>query len=120
MKIWLIIVLFLTAIFLDGIIFPVFFGFRESFLTIIFIVAILLYHEAGLKGLFLGTLLSGLTEFYWGLKPGILMLSLLMSAGAFILLNKFFNVRSKVLMVFSGVIMFVVFWGTSILVNKIL
>ena len=54
--------LFLAAIFLDGIIFPGFFGFRESFLTIIFLVVMLLYYEANLKGLILGVAFSGLAD----------------------------------------------------------
>ena len=117
---WLIAVLFLAAMFLDGIILPGFFGFRESFLTVIFLVAVLLYYETNLQGLVLGVALSGLAEFYWGLKLGTLILPLLASAGAFFLLNRFFNIRGRVLMIFSGVIMFVVFWVTSVLVSKII
>ncbi len=117
---WLIVVLFLAVMSLDGIIFPALFGFRESFLTIIFLVVMLLYYEVSLQGLVLGGALSGLAEFYWGLELGALILPLLLSAGAFFLLNKFFNIRSRVLMILSGVIMFIVFWETSILVSKIL
>ena len=111
---------FLAGIFLDGIIFPAFLGFRESFLTIIFLVVIILYHEVSLTSLVIGVVLSALAEFYWGLKLGTLILPLLASAGAFSLLNKFFNVKSRVLMIFSGVIMFIIFWWTSIIVTKIL
>ncbi len=120
MRSWLIIILFLAGIFLDGIIFPALFGFRESFLTAIFIVIMLLYYEVSLQGLVLGVVLSSLAEFYWGLKLGTLILPLLASAGAFFLLNRFFNIRSKLLMILSGVIMFVVFWEASVLIAKIL
>ena len=115
----LIILLFLAVVFVDGIVSPALFGFRESFLTIIFLVVILLYYKASLQGLILGILFSGLVEFYWGLKLGILILPLLASSGVFFLLSKFFNVRSMVSMIFSGVIMFVVFWGASVFISKI-
>ena len=117
---WLISVLFLAVMFLDGIILPGLFGFRESFLTVIFLVAILLYYEVNLQGLVFGVALSGLAEFYWGLKLGTLILPLLASAGAFFLLNRFFSIRSRTLMILSGVIMFIVFWETSILISKII
>ncbi len=117
---WLIAVLFFVAMFLDGIIFPGLFGFRESFLTIIFLIVMLLYCEADFKGLVLGVTFSGLAEVYWGLKLGTLILPLLASAGAFFLLNRFFNIKSRVLMIFSGVIMFIVFWETSILISRII
>ena len=120
MKTWLVAVLFLAVIFIDGIIFPELFGFRESFLTIIFFVVLLLYYEVSFRGLVLGTAFSGFAEFYWGLEFGTLILPLLASAGAFLLLNRFFNVRSGVFIIISGVIMFIVFWETSILVAKIL
>lgn len=106
--------------FLDGIIFPALFGFRESFLTIIFLIAMLLYLEVDLRSLILGMVFSRFAEFYWGLKLGILMLPLLASVGAFFLLNRFFNIRSKVLVVLLGVIMLIVFWETSVLITKIL
>ena len=120
MKTWLVAVLFLAGIFLDGIIFPAFFGFRESFLTVVFLVIMLLYYGTGLRGLVSGVVFSGSAEFYWGLKLGTLILPLLASAGVFFLLNKFFNVRSGVLMILSGMIMFIVFWEISILISKIL
>ena len=85
-----------------------------------FIVFILLYYEAGFKGLILGTVFSGLAEFYWGLKMGALILPMFASAGAFLLVTKFFNIRSKIFMTISGVIMFVVFWETSVFLSRIL
>ncbi len=117
---WLIVVLFLAAMFLDGIILPGLFGFKESFLTVIFLVVMLLCHKANLQGLVLGAALSGLAEFYWGLELGTLILPLLASAGAFFLLNRFFNIRSGILLILSGLIMFIVFWETSILLNRII
>ncbi len=120
MRTWLIVILFFVIMFLDGIIFPAFFGFRESFFTVIFLVAVLLYYEASLKGLVLGIAFSGGAEFYWGLKHGILILPLLASAGALFLLNSFFNIRSRLFIILSGIIMLVVFWETSILLTKIL
>lgn len=117
---WLVIFLFLAIMFFDGIIFPALFGFRESFLTIVFLVIMLLYYEVDLTVLIMGAALSIVAEFYWGLELGTLILPLLASAGAFFLLNIFFNIRSKVLKIFSGAIMLIVFWGTSILVTKIL
>lgn len=116
----LIAVLFLGFILLDGIIFPALFGFRESFLTMIFLVVILLYHQVSLAGLIIGVVLSALAEFYWGLKLGTLILPLLASAGVFSLINRFFNIRNKILEIFFGAIMFVVFWEMSILITKIL
>lgn len=117
---WLMMILFLAAMFLDGIIFPAFFGFRESFLTIIFLVVMLLYHEVNLQNLVFGAVLSGIAEFYWGLKLGTLILPLLASAGAFFILNKFLNIRVRILMILAGVIMLIVFWETSVLVGKII
>ena len=108
------------AILFDCIIFPAFFGFRESFLTIIFLVVMLLCYKVGLQSLIFGIALSRLAEFYWGLKLGTLILPLLASAGTLFLLNRFFNIRNKALMIFSGVIMFIIFWEMSILVTKIL
>ena len=115
---WIVAILFLACMFLDGIIFPALFGFRESFLTIIFLVVMLLYHEVSFASLVIGVAFSGLAEFYWGLRMGVLILPLLLSAVGFFLLNKFFNVRSRILMIFSGVVMFIIFWETSILINK--
>ena len=86
----------------------------------VFLVIMLLYYEADFKGLVLGVVFSGLAEFYWGLKLGALILPLLASAGMFFLLNRFFNIRSRILMIFSGVIMFIIFWATSVLVSKII
>jgi hypothetical protein len=117
---WLIIVLFLATMFLDGIILPGIFGFRESFLTVIFLVAMLLYYEINLQSLIIGVVLSGLTEFYWGLKLGTLILPLLASVGVFFLLNTFFNIKNRVLIVLSGVILLIVFWETSVLISKVL
>lgn len=117
---WLIVVLFLAAMFLDGVIFPALFGFRESFLTIIFLIVMLLYYEVGLQVLVMGVILSGLAEFYWGLNLGTLVVPLLASAGAFLILNRFLNTKSRVLIIISGAIMFIIFWEASILINKIL
>lgn len=117
---WLISVLFLAVIFFDGIIFPAFFGFGESFLTIIFLIMMILYYKADFHVLIIGVVFCGLAEFYWGLKLGVLILPLLISAGTFFLLNNFFNFRSRILVIFSGAIMFFIFWIFSVLINKIL
>lgn len=117
---WLIIVLFFVVMFFDGIILPALFGFRESSLTAIFIIAILVYYEFDFQLLIIGIALFGLTELYWGLKMGTLMLSLLASAGVFFLLAIFFNIKSRFLMIVSGVIVLIVFWETSILISKII
>lgn len=119
LSVGLILILFLASMILDGIIFPALFGFGESFLTIIFLIGILLYYRDNLHGLVLGAIISGLAEFYWGLKPGTLVLSLLASAGVFFLLNSFFNVRSRIFILIVGVIMFIVFWEASILIDRI-
>ena len=57
---WLIFTLFLAVMLFDGIIFPAFFGLREGFLTIIFLVAILLFCEINTQGLIFGIILSGI------------------------------------------------------------
>lgn len=120
MRTWLIVVLFLGALLLDGMILPGLFGFKESFLTIFFIIFILLYHELSLRSLIIGTLLSAAAEFYWGLKTSILILPLFASAGVYFLLNSFFNTRNKVFLVVLGAVMFVVFWEASVLISKII
>lgn len=120
LSVGLIIILFLAGMFFDGVIFPALFGFREGFLTIIFLVIMLLYYEVNFQSLIFGVIFSGLVEFYWGLRFGILVLPLLASAGLFFLLNKFFNIRSSVIIIISGVIMLFVFWEISILAVKIL
>ncbi|OGM99271.1 MAG: hypothetical protein A2915_02610 [Candidatus Yanofskybacteria bacterium RIFCSPLOWO2_01_FULL_41_34] len=120
MKIWLIIVLFLVVMFFDGAIFPGLFGFRESFLTVMFIVIMILQRKVDFQGLILGVVFSGTAEFYWGLRFGILISSLLVSTGVFFLLNTFFNIRSKASVIITGVIMFIIFWEASILVSKII
>ncbi len=119
MRIWLITIIFLASVFLDGIILPAFFGFREGFLSIIFLITMLVYYEADLKSFILGILFSGTLEFYWGLKPGALILPLFAAAGIFMLLNKFFNVHSKGFIIFSGLVMFLVFWTAAVYINKI-
>lgn len=119
-KTCLIAVLFLVSMFFDGVIFPTLFGFRESFLTNIFFIVILLYYKASLQGLVLGIIFSGSAEFYWGLELGTLILPLLASVGIFFLLDSVLNIRSKALMILSGTIMFAVFWETSILISKII
>ena len=116
----LIILLFLAVVFVDGIVSPALFGFRESFLTIIFLVVVLLYCEINIQGLIFGIILSGIAEFYWGLKLGTLMLPLLASVGALFLLNSFFNIRNKVFMILTGAILFIVFWETSVLISRII
>ncbi len=120
MRIGLIIILFFMSLFFDGIIFPAFFNFTESFLTIIFVVAMLLFCGTNVRGLALGMVFSGLAEFYWGLKLGVLVLPLLVSAGIFFLLDSFFDIKSGILIILSGVIVFVAFWESSILISKIL
>ncbi len=120
MIIWLIAIIFLASVFLDGIILPAFFGFREGFLAIIFLISMLVYYEADLKSFILGILLSGTLEFYWGLKMGALILPLFTAAGIFMLFNKFFNVHSKGFIIFSGLVMFLVFWITAVWITKIL
>ena len=117
---WLVAVLFLVVMFLDGIIFSGLFGFRESFLTEIFLVAMLVYYKSDFWSLVLGVALSGTAEFYWGLKLGTLVLPLLVSAGVFFLLNSFFNIRNRFFIILSGIIMFIVFWEVSIFMSKVL
>lgn len=117
---FLIVGLFLVTMFLDGIIFPALFGFREGFLTILFVIVLLLSHEINPSRVVLAVVFAGVAEFYWGLMLGTLVLPLLVSIGAFLLLNTFFNIRSRIFMIISGVIMFIVFWGSSILIIKIL
>lgn len=116
----LIVGLFLLSMFLDGIILPALFGFREGFLTILFIIILLLSREINLSSVVLAVVFAGVAEFYWGLRLGTLVLPLLVSIGTFFILNTFFNIRSRVFMVISGVIMFIVFWGSSVLIIKIL
>lgn len=120
MKIWLIVVLFLAGILVDGIIFPALFGFREGFLTIIFLVVMLLYYEVSIPSLIFGMVFAGLAELHWGLKTGVLVLPLFASAAVFFLLSKFFNIRSRFLTIILGVTMLVVFWELSILINKVI
>jgi len=117
---WLIFTLFLAVMLFDGIIFPAFFGLREGFLTIIFLVAILLFCEINTQGLIFGVILSGLAEFYWGLRLGVLILPFLVSVGVLFLLNLFFNIRNKIFMIFSGLVLFIVFWETSVLISRII
>ena len=117
---WLIIALFFAVMFLDGIIFPALFGFRESFLTAIFMIAILMYYKFDFRLLVFGIVFSGLTELYWGLKMGVLMFPLLVSAGVFFLLATFFNIRSRFLTIISGIIVLIIFWETSIFISKII
>lgn len=112
--------LFLASMFIDGIIFPALFGFREGFLTVLFIIVLLLYREVNFPNAVLVIVFAVIAEFYWGLRLGILILPLLVSVGAFLLLNTFFNIRSKVFMIISGTIMFIVFWWSSALITKIL
>ena len=106
--------------FLDGVILPALFGFREGFLTVLFIIVLLLCREVSLPNVALAIVFAGIAEFYWGLRLGILILPLLVSVGAFFLLNTFFNIRSRVFMTISGAIMFIVFWWSSALIVKIL
>ena len=108
------------SMFLDGIIFPALFGFREGFLTILFIIIFLLSYEVNFSSIIFAVIFAGVAEFYWGLMLGILMLPLLVSIGVFFILNTFFNIRSRVFVIISGAIMFIVFWGSSVLVAKIL
>jgi len=117
---WLFGLLFLAALFFDGIISPALFGFRESFLTIIFLIVMLLSFEVNPRSLVTGVILSGVAAFYWGLKPGVLIFPLLASAGVLFLLNSFLNIKSKALMILSGGVMFIVFWGASVLIAKII
>lgn len=115
----MIVIFFLMSMFFDGIILPAFFGIRSGFLTIIFLVALVLCCRVNFRSLVTGIIFSGLAEFYWGLKLGTLMLSFLAIAGLFVLLNTFFSIKNKVLMIFSGAIMLAVFWEVSIFLNRI-
>lgn len=120
MKVWLVVVLFLASMFFDGIIFPALFGFRESFLTIVFIAVALLYYGVNLRSMAIGLIFSAVAEFYWGLMLGTLVLGFLASAGTIFLLNRFFNIRSKFFIFFSGAIVTIVFWVVSFFVAKVL
>ena len=117
---WLVSVLFFLIMFFEGMIFPSIFGFREGFIKVVFLVAILLYYKIDFWSLIAGTVLFMITEFYWGLKFGALVLPLLASTGIFFLLNKFFNIKGVVLTIISGATMLVVFWWSSIFIAKIL
>ena len=114
----MIIILFLASMLFDGIILPAIFGIREGFLTIIFLITLILYYRANLRSVVAGVVFSGIAEFYWGLRLGILILPLLTVTGLFILLDTFINIKNKILIIFSGTIMFAVFWEVSILLNK--
>ena len=117
---WLVPALFLGVVFFDGIVLPSFFGFREGFLTLVFIVIIILYYKADFQSLVFGAIFCALVEIYWGLKTGVLVLPLFVSTAMFFTLNSFFSIRNRTLMLFSGVIMFIVFWTSSVFINKML
>src|SRR3989344_8184073 len=119
MKTWLTVILFLVAMFLDAIILPAFFGFKENFLSVIFIVVVILYHKLSFRTLFLGVALSGWAEFYWRLKFGTMILPFLASMAVLFFLNRFFNIKNGITLIICGVIMFIVFWEVSILINII-
>lgn len=119
MKTWFVAVLFLGLVIVDGVILPAVFGFREGFLSIAFLVFILLY-IGDARGLVLSLIFSAFLEFYWSLSFGSLILPCLISFGLLIFLNNVFYTKNRILRVLLGVIIFVCFWGSSVLVNKIL
>ncbi len=109
--------LFFATIILDGIFLPGIFGIKESFLTIVFIVALLFFQETDLSSLVFGTLLSGSAEFYWGLSFGVLMIPFLFSAGILALLKQFLNVRGFIMKAVSFITILFIFWKISFFVN---
>jgi len=92
-KIWILLI-FLASFFFDGLIAPAVIGFRESFLSFIFIVALFVYF--GIDGLlvFYSVLFSLFLEFGLDLRFGVVLLPILIVAIVLFLANSYFDISA--------------------------
>ena len=93
MKTVFIAVLFIIALLSDGVIIPALFGFHESFLLFIFLVALIVVYGDKKWIISFGILASFVTELLLGLYPGVLIISWIVLVWIWYIATRFFNVR---------------------------
>lgn len=96
MKILNLVLVFVAVFFIDGLILPGVFGFREGIMTSVFLIAIILNWGVITPILGVGSATSLFLEFFWKMQPGSLILMFLAVALIFFFISSFFNVRRMV------------------------
>lgn len=92
-KIWILLI-FLASFFFDGLVAPAFIGFRESFLSFIFIVALFVYFGVDGLSVFYSIFFSLFLEFGLGLRFGVVLLPILIVAGILFFINYYFDISA--------------------------
>jgi len=85
--------IFLGALIMDGIIFPTFFGFKESFLSLLILIMPILYLGPAKQYLVSGTLFSFILELLKGLNFGALIIPFLFTVFLIFVVQKFLDIK---------------------------
>lgn len=117
MKIFLISLMFFISLVLDGLVFPALFGFKESFLTIIFLVSLLLYWGVNTFTIGYGVSAALVFELSRGLSPGSIILPFTMLGVFYYVLSIFLNIKANS---FSGFLLLGIFSILTVLTARIL
>jgi len=85
--------IFIAIFLIDGLILPSIFGFRESIMVLVFLVAMILNWGVIIPVLGVGSIISLFLEFFWKMPPGSLVLMFLIAALIFFFISSFFSVK---------------------------
>lgn len=88
--------IFIAIFFVDGLVLPGLFGFRESVMVPVFLAAMILNWGAVASVLGIGSVISLFLEFFWKIQPGSLMLMFLIAALIFFFVSSFFSVKRMI------------------------
>lgn len=84
---------FAAIFFVDGLILPSIFGFRESVMVPVFLIAMILNWGAITPILGVGSIISLFLEFFWKIQPGSLVLMFLTVALIFFFISSFLSIK---------------------------
>lgn len=87
--------IFIAALTLDGLIFPALFGFKESLLSVLVIVMSLVFFGVTSRSVVYGLIFSIIYELAHGLNFGILVVPFLFTAVTAFFIQKFLDTKSK-------------------------
>ncbi len=88
-----IVMLFAVTVTLEGIIMPALFGIRENFLTVIFLVALIVTYGTPAWVLGYGTVMAFIAEWFQGFYPGSLVMAWLLAAWAWYVMTEFLSIQ---------------------------
>lgn len=84
---------FLVVLLFDGLILPAFFGFRESFLSMLVLIAFILYLGPTQQSIVYGFVFALISESLRGLSVGDLTIPFLFTAAAVYLTQRFLDIK---------------------------